>query len=132
MAGIRYDPGGAGTFNSLMQRILRREGTAGCVRGHQLATHLEIKMRTEALIETISLDEINRTLDLARERDPSIETEPGYSDGSQSEPRLSAGNHASNLSILAAAALFRGRRRATRSGVATELYKHVQQLARQY
>jgi hypothetical protein len=90
-------------------------------------------MTTATVSESmISLDEINRALDLARERDPSIEPEPGYSDGVQSEPQLSAGNHATNLSILAAAALFRGQASSDALRVATELYKHVQQLARQY
>ena len=89
-------------------------------------------MKTEALNETMSLDQINRALDLARQRDPSIEPEPGYSDGFQSEPQLSAGNHATNLSILAAAAFVKGHSSREAVRLATELYKDVQQLARQY
>ena len=80
----------------------------------------------------LTLDEINRALDLARERDPSIEPEPGYSDGFQSEPQLSAGDHATNLSILAAAAFMKGHTPRDAVRVATELYKEVQELARQY
>ena len=48
--------------------------------------------------ETMSLDEINRALDLARERDPSLEPEPWYSDGFQSQLVLSTADHATNLS----------------------------------
>jgi hypothetical protein len=89
-------------------------------------------MKGETKSETMSLDEVNRALDLARERDPSIEPEPGCSDGFQSEPQLSAGNHATNLSILIAAALFREQAPSDALRVATELYKDVQELARQY
>ena len=73
----------------------------------------------------ISLDEINRALDLAREHDPSIEPEPRYSDGFQSEPKLSAGDHASNLSILTVAAFMKGHAPSDAVRVATELYKDV-------
>jgi hypothetical protein len=42
-------------------------------------------MKTNKSVESkpsqLTLDEINRVLDLARERDPSIEPDPGYSDG---------------------------------------------------
>ena len=42
-------------------------------------------MKTNKSVESkpsqLTLDEINRVLDLARERDPSIEPEPGYSCG---------------------------------------------------
>lgn len=74
----------------------------------------------------MSLDEINRALDLAR-RDPSIEPERGYSDRSRSAPQLSAGG-----SILAAAALIKGQTPRDAVRVATALYSDVQQLARQY
>ena len=53
-------------------------------------------MKTES-VDEISLDEINRALDLARVRDPSIEPEHGYSDGFQSVPRLLGAGHATNL-----------------------------------
>ncbi len=72
-------------------------------------------MKGETKTETMSLDEINRALDLARERDPSIEPEPGYSDGFQSQLQPSAGDHATNLSILTAAAFIRGTRQGRRS-----------------
>ena len=86
-------------------------------------------MGTEALNETMSLDEVNRALDLARERDPSIEPEPGYSDGFQSEPQLSAGNHATNLSILAAAAFMKGRAPRDAINIAVGLYNQIQECA---
>ena len=89
-------------------------------------------MKLDMMNKELTLDEINQALDLARERDPSIEPESGYSDGFQSQLQLSAGDHATNLSILAAAALFRGQASSDALRVATELYKHVQQLARQY
>ena len=73
----------------------------------------------------ISLDEINRALDLARERDPSLEPEPGYSDGFQSQLQLSAGDHATNLSILTVGAFMKGHTPRGAVRVATELYKDV-------
>ena len=81
----------------------------------------------------ISLDEINRALDLACERDPSIEPEPGYSgDAFQMETQLSAFDHATNLAILAAAIFMKGHTPREAVRVATEIYKDVQELARQY
>ena len=78
---------------------------------------------------TISLDEINRTLDLARERDPSIEPEPGYSDGVQSEPQFSASDRATNLSILAAAAFIKGHAPTEAIDLAVELSNRIQECA---
>ena len=107
------DPGGAGTaiagsaIPSGRNRRLREKTSIGDTPRNQ--------MRTETLNETMSLDEINRALDLARERDPSIEPEPGYSDASRANSQLSAGDHASNLSILAAAAFMKGHAPETRS-----------------
>ena len=77
----------------------------------------------------ISLDEINRALDLARDRDPSIEPEPGYSDGFHSEPQLSAGDHATNLSILAAAAFINGHAPTDALDIAVGLYNQIQECA---
>ena len=88
-------------------------------------------MKGESKTETMSLDEVNRALDLARERDPSIEPEPGYSDGSRANPSFRLAT-ATNLSILAAAALIKGQTPRDAVRVATALYSDVQQLARQY
>ena len=77
----------------------------------------------------MSLDEINRALDLARERDPSIEPEPGYSDGFQSEPQLSVCDHATNLSILAAAAFIKGHAPTDALNIAVGLYNQIQECA---
>jgi hypothetical protein len=89
-------------------------------------------MKRETETETMSLDEINRALDLARERDPSIEPEPGYSDGFQSQLQLSAGDRATNLSILAAAAFIKGHAPTDAIDIAVGLYNDVQELVRQY
>jgi hypothetical protein len=77
----------------------------------------------------MSLDEINRALDLARERDPSIEPEPGYSDSLQSEPQLSATDHATNLSILIAAACVKGYAPPDAIDIAVGLYNQIQECA---
>jgi hypothetical protein len=82
-------------------------------------------MKGETKSETMSLDEVNRALELARERDPSIEPEPGYSDSLQSEPQLLAGEHATNMSILTAAAFVKGHSPRDAVRVATKLYKDV-------
>jgi hypothetical protein len=90
-------------------------------------------MTTATVTESMTnLDEINRALDLAGEHDPSIEPEPGYSDGFQSEPKLSAGDHASNLSILAAAAFVKGHSPTDAIDIAVGLYNDVQELVRQH
>ena len=82
-------------------------------------------MKGETKSETMSLDELNRALELARERDPSIEPEPGYGDSSQSQLVLSTADHATNLSILTVAAFMKGHTPSDAVRVATELYKDV-------
>ena len=69
---------------------------------------------------TISLDEINRALDLAREHDPSIEPERGYSCAARNQEPGATVEHATNRSILAAAALIRGQ--TTTEAMDIELY----------
>lgn len=86
-------------------------------------------MKGESKSETMSLDEVNRVLDLARERDPSIEPEPGCSDGVQSEPQFSASDRATNLSILAAAAFIKGHAPTDAIDIAVGLYNQIQECA---
>ena len=86
----------------------------------------------KSAVETAGLDEINQALNLTRERDPSIEPEPGYSPGSQSEQQLSVACHATNLSILTAAVFTKGYTPREAADVAIELYNDIQRLAHQY
>ena len=81
----------------------------------------------------LTLDEINRALDLARERDPSIEPEPGYRCAAQTEESCATVElTTTNLAILTAAALSKGHTPNESFHVAKGLYHDIEQLARQY
>jgi hypothetical protein len=86
-------------------------------------------MNAETETETMSLDEVNRALDLTRERDPSIEPEPGYSCAARTQESGATVEHATNLSILAASALIRGQTPTEAIDIAVELYNQIQECA---
>jgi hypothetical protein len=89
-------------------------------------------MKLDMMNKELTLDEINQALDLARERDPSIEPERGYSCAARTQESSATVEHATNLSILTAAAFVKGHTPRDAVRLATELYNEVQELVRQY